>query len=60
MWLVEGGMQQDAVDMITSLSVFFPHFAFEGEGYHSAVGRETPYIELSGDSAVKIQGYYGI
>lgn len=22
-WLVEGGMQQDAVDMITSLSVFF-------------------------------------
>ena len=53
-------MQQDAVDMITSLSVFFPHFAFEGEGYHSAVGRETPHIELSGDSAVKIQGYYGI
>ena len=39
---------------------FFPHFAFEGEGYHSAVGRETPHIELSGDSAVKIQGYYGI
>ena len=59
-WLVEGGMQQDAVDMITSLSDFFPHFAFEGEGYHSAVGRETPHIELSGDSAVKIQGYYGI
>ena len=29
-WLVEGGMQQDAVDMITSLSVFSA-FAFEGK-----------------------------
>ena len=58
-WLVEGGMQQDAVDMITSLSVFFRTSLSKG-GYHSAVGRETPHIELSGDSAVKIQGYYGI
>ena len=58
-WLVEGGMQQDAVDMITSLSVFSA-LRFRREGYHSAVGRETPHIELSGDSAVKIQGYYGI
>ena len=46
-WLVEGGMQQDAVDMITSLSVFFRTSLSKGkdiiplsEAYFAAVSGE--------------------
>ena len=59
-WLVEGGMQQDAVDMITSLSVFFPHFASKGKDIIPLSEEKRHTLSLSGDSAVKIQGYYGI
>lgn len=58
-WLIEGGMTDDAVEMISSLSIF-PYFTFQRKRYHPALGRRTSYIELSGDPAVPLPGYPGI
>ena len=38
----------------------FPDFSFQGEGYHSAVGRGETYVELSGNPAVEVSGYSGV
>ncbi len=59
-WLIEGGMTDDAVEMISSLSIFLPYFTFQRKRYHPALGRRTSYIELSGDPAVPLPGYPGI
>ena len=39
-----------------SVCLFFRTSALGGRDIIPAVGRETPLLELSGDSAVKIQG----
>lgn len=59
-WLIEGGMTDDAVEMISSLSIFFRTSLSKGNRYHPALGRRTSYIELSGDPAVPLPGYPGI
>lgn len=55
-WLIEGGMTDDAVEMISSLSIFFRTSLSKGNRYHPALGRRTSYIELSGDPAVPATG----
>ena len=60
-WLIEGGQtEDDAVEMISSLSVFFRTSLSKGEGHYPAFRGKTPYPQLSGDPAVKIPGYPGI
>ena len=48
-WLVEGGMEQDAVDMITSLSVFFRTSLSKGKDIISLAEEERhtlSYLEI--------------
>ena len=59
-WLIEGGMTDDAVEMISSLSIFFRTSLSKGNDIIPLSEERTTHIELSGDSAVPLSRYSGV